>query len=249
MSLSKKMVKQAQIARGLSLPELITKVGIPTESFDAIFSNDKDASKMISQATFDRLAATLGLSAQMQGLREGCVNVWRAQKSRATRAIWREAIAVLRKQLFSADIELAVIRRKGGLFGKKRYLVLIHDVEHAVRFAVTDADRATVTYLRGLFQTEAVRQLDYSALDFDMTLDLIENGVYRVSQFAIVLGGKSARYSWADVQASAKEFGFTTDAVLDLMCDAVQRRSAPVEVPSPPQVFEERPPLRVAVGG
>jgi len=214
----------AQIARGLTLPELVSVVGISVEAFSALFGADsprKDPSKLISAMTYSRLAATIGLNSDTSGFRCGAVNEWRFQKGNAV--AWKNAVSELRKALISHDIEMACIRKRVGFFSREEFIVLIHDGENNLRFAVTRATKDVVRFLKGTFDADIHRETVVSPVDFEMTTNLIANNVYRVTQFAVALGGDLARYSWADVQAAAKEFNFTPDALIELMVERVQK--------------------------
>lgn len=252
--LSRKQFGLVQIARGLTTDEIIAKSGIPPQSFMVLMESDgrdgRDPSKLISESTFCRLALTLGLEPGMEGLRSNSVIEWRVNPKQ--REKWQEAVRALRQDLFSEQFEMTLITRPSSLFGKKSVLVFLHDLDTDVKLAITHGDMKTARFIKGLFAIENHRTVALDAKEFDFTLKLIENGVYRSNQFHIVLGGRKVRYTWGEVQAAAKEFNFTTDELIELMVSKVHQRihgdapavAAEPEVPS----VEERPALRVAVG-
>lgn len=250
--LSRKQFGLVQIVRGLSTEEIIAKSGIPPQSFMVLMESDgrdgRDPSKLISESTFCRLAITIGLEPGMSGLRNNGVIQWRLNPK--GRDKWNDAARQLRQDLFSNQIEIAVITRPAPFYQRKQTMVFLHDLVSDVKLAITHGDTRTAKFVKDLFGVEDARTVAMEAGEFDFTLRLIDNGVYRSNQFHIVLGGRKVRYTWGDVQAAAKEFNFTTDELIELMVAEVQarlRRSEPVaenEV-APPSV-EERPALRVA---
>ena len=130
-------------------------------------------------------------------------------------------------------------------------MIFLHDLDTDVKLAITHADMRTARFIKSLFGVENARAITMDVTEFDFTLRLIENGVYRSNQFYIILGGRRVRYTWGEVQAAAKEFNFTTDELIDLMVVKVHERiasdeCAPVVDEVPPSV-EETPSLRIVV--
>lgn len=253
--LSRKQFSSVQIARGMTTEEIIAKSGIPPQSFMVLMDSDgkdgRDPAKLISESTFRRLALVLGLEPGMSGLRTSGVIEWRVnQKQRST---WQAAVTQLRNELFGDRVEMTVINNAHKWYSPRRdSMVFIHslgdDQENDIKLAVTGADAKIVRFLTGLFGVEAPRKVEMDTKEFLFTAKLIENGVYRANQFFIVLGGRAVRYTWADVQAAAKEFNFTTDALIELMVATLKVRAEPSAETPPEASVEERPTLRVANG-
>lgn len=248
--LSRRQFGLIQIARGLSTEETIVRSGIPAQSFIVLMESDgkdgRDPSKLISEVTFIRLARTLGLEPGMAGLCAKSVVEWRLnQKNRRS---WDAAVHQLRKDLFSDSFEMAVVNRVAPFYSYKRMrqMVFLHDLDTNVKLVITGVDSKAIRFLKHIFAIESAKSVMMDAQEFDLTAKLIENGVYRSNQFHIVLGGRKVRYTWPDVHAAAKEFGFTTDDLIDLMVTQIRQRHQP----SAPQAVsgEERPALRVAAG-
>lgn len=256
--LSRKQFAAVQIARGLTTEEIIARCGIPAQSFMVLMEEQptgRDAAKLISHTTFIRLADVLGLEPNMAFLRTGGVVEWRVP-AKNEKGAWRNAVAQLREELFSdgESIEIAVVSRVRGWFSRGgQSMVFVHSPApqpgRDIKLAVTGADPKTVQFLLELFGPGCVRKVTLDSGEFDITGKLISNGVYRATQFLIVLGGSSVKYTWADVQASAKEFNFTTDALIELMVDAVRRRNTEqANEISQDSSVDSRPALRVANG-
>lgn len=253
--LSRKQFSLVQVARGLTTEEIVAKSGIPPQSFIVLMESDgtdgRDPSKLISESTFCRLAMTLGLESGMAGLRTNGVIEWRLNPKERNK--WESAARTLRQDLFSSQIEMAVLNRPAPFYAKKSTITFLHDLDSDVKLAVTHGDLKTARFLKGLFGVESPRSVPMSAHEFDFTLRLIENGVYRSNQFHIVLGGRKVRYTWGDVQAAAKEFNFTTDELIDLMVESVHQRlqGEAAVVPVEPEVpsVEVTPTLRLASAG
>ena len=250
--LSRKQFGLVQVARGLSTEETIARSGIPAQSFMVLMESDgrdgRDPSKLISQSTFTKLGQTLGLASAMDGLCRNNVIEW--QVNAKQRRAWEAVVHQLRQDLFSDEFEMTVINRSAPFYTyakKKTSMVFLHDLNNDVKLAITEVDSRAIRFLSVIFQTKEVREVSMSAKEFDLTKKLISNGVYRVNQFHIVLGGRKVRYTWEDVQAAAKEFNFTTDELIDMM---VRQRQAPQqteEAASSPEA-QSRPMLRVAAG-
>lgn len=251
--LSRKQFTLVQTARGLSPEEIVARSGIPPQSFVVLMESDsrdgRDPSKLISESTFRRLAMVLSLDPGMTGLRNNSVIEWRVNTKR--RAEWQEAVEQLRTDLFSSSIEMTVVNLAGGgLFRKKESIVLIYDHETQVKLAVTKANPKVARFLKTAFGIEKPRMISMEEKEFIFTAKLIEHGVYRSNQFFIVLGGRAVRYTWADVQAAAKEFNFTTDSLIDLMVKTVSETSSPSQDMSTEYgtSVDDRPALRIAAG-
>lgn len=253
--LSRKQFGLVQTARGLTTDEIITRSGIPPQSFMVLMESDgrdgRDPSKLISESTFCRLAMTLGLEPGMAGLRTNSVIEWRVNPKQ--RVNWQEAVRLLRQDLFSEHFEMAVITHPSPFYSRKSVMIFLHDLDTDVKLVVTHGNMKTARFLKGLFAVESYRTVPMETKEFDFTLKLIENGVYRSNQFHIVLGGRKVRYTWGEVQAAAKEFNFTTDELIELMVSSVHQRiqsdSAISLVEPEVTSVEERPVLRIATGG
>lgn len=224
--LTKKQFQLVQVARGLPFDELVQRIGIPASSLMSLFgANEKDAkdpNKLISQSTFERLMALLGVNLSMDGLHSSAVILWQCPAKAAQRKAWMAAVAELRKGLFSDDIELALLSEKRGMFRRTEKMVFLRDVARNVRIVLTglsgrDLDAVAETFNDDYRRTELI-----SPADFSFTKTLIGNNVYRATQFDAILGGKAFKYTWTDVQAAAKEFNFNPDNLIDLMVGKMQ---------------------------
>lgn len=232
--LTRKQLQHMQTLRGLPIEEILQRTGIPNQSLMALISgSDKDAkdpSKLMSQVTLERVLALLGVDRHLSGLRASMVNEWRVtDKTAKGFPTWKESFIAVRKELMSGNIHLAEIKKKTGLFGSREKLLLVFDEGTDVRIVITGANRKMISFLEIAFDTTAQRTEVQSPTDFELTKKLIQNGVYRSSQFNIIMGGKSARYNWSDVQSAAKEFNFHTDDLINMMVDRVKQEDVLVQ--------------------
>lgn len=217
-----------QTARGLTVEEIIAKTGIPAQAFMVLLNEssvERDPSKLISQQTFGTLEQVLGLKAGMNGLRNQGIIEWRVPQNRAGRQNWAAAVGNIRADLMGDDIRVAVMAKKRSLFGKYESAVFIHDVEANVKIVATRVDRSTERKIMAIFGEHEPRTVTVSPSEYELTCQLVANSVLRTHQFMIVVGGNTVRYTWADVEAAAKEFNFRTDDLIELMVDAVDSRN------------------------
>lgn len=248
--LTRRQFGLVQVARGLSTEETVVRSGIPAQSFMVLMESDgkdgRDPSKLISESTFIRLARTLGLEPGMSGLCTKNIVEWKVNHK--NRRSWEAAVHQLRRDLFSDSFEMAIITRTVPFYTlpKKARMIFLHDLETDVKLAITGVDDRDIRFVQTIFAIESARAVTLDAHEFTLTAKLIENGVYRPNQFHIVLGGRKVRYIWADVQAAAKEFGFTTDDLIDLMISQVRQHHQPS---ASPVASDEHPPLRVVGAG
>jgi hypothetical protein len=251
--LTRKNFRFVQVVRGLSIEEIIHKTGISAQAFMAMLderSAGKDPSKLISGGTFQRLSEVMGLRADMSGMRLRVVNEWRFTPKK--RKQWFEAVTGLSapttqgNSFFGENIELAVIARESSFLGRKGSIVLLHDIDRQVRIAITQVDAKAIRMLSTHFGAKNVRQTMLAPRDFEFTCRLLENGVYRPSQFDNCMGDKSGRYSWDDVLVASKEFGFKPEELINMMVDMVRARTAAASTTTDVDHNDSRPRLVTA---
>lgn len=248
--LTRKQLRCAQLVRGLTFDEIVQRTGIPPQSLMALIregdKDPKDPKKLISQDTFEKVLALLGVDRAFNGLRAGIVLGWRAHKGQRGQDLsWKEAVVELRKAFFSNDVRMVQFSAKRGLFGRQ-YMLFVSDVAADLRVIVTGADKALCDQLKKVFGAEFERIEQLRPEEFAFQSKLVEHGVYRTVQFDALVGGKMARYGWEDVQAAAKEFDFTTDNLVDLMLVAVTQRNVAVAADVPAE--QSYSPVRKVVG-
>lgn len=248
--LSRNQFKQVQIARGLSMNEIIARTGIPAQAFVVLMNDtERDPSKLISAQTFETLEQVLGLKAGMSGLRDTGVIEWRVPAKSADRQAWLQAVESIRADMMGDQIGITVMSKQGTMFSKQVSAVFLFDADSRVKIVITHADRNTQRAILRIFGAHDPRMVNVEPAEYDLTCNLVANSVYRTQQFMIVLGGRQVRYTWSDVQAAAKEFNFTTDDLIEMMVRTVDeaRNRAAVVDPAPAAV--DIPVLRVAVAG
>lgn len=239
MALTKKQFNLVRIARGLGTDAILTKTGIPPQSLLTLMQdeNGRDPGKLISEATYHRLATLLCLKPDLSGLRTEAVVEWRVNQS--DRKNWLAAAEILRRELFGDQIDMVVmIEQQKKLFKKRNSIVLILDQQKDIKLAITNVTENLIGVLQKIFNIEKARQISFSKNDLDFNGKLIENGVFRVNQFLNLIGGRTVKYTWDDVQAAAKEFGLTTDNLIDLIAQQVHSKIAEASSIEPLQSFD-----------
>jgi len=238
--ISRKQFRHVQIARGLTVKEIIARTGIPAQSFMVLMDDaERDPSKLISDQTFKILEHVLGFEAGMNGLQRTNVIEWRVPAKADARAKWLSAVGNIRADLLGDHVEVAVMARKTRLLGRKEFALFIFDPDSRVKVVVTHADSGIQRALLKLFCVPEPLVVTVDESEYELTCNLVANSVYRPQQFMVVLGGKVARYTWNDVQAAAKEFNFTPDELIDLIVCAVDE-SRKVTDPASSVVTEDR---------
>lgn len=232
--MNRKQIGQALILSGMTPDEIMMKSGIPAESFHAIFGSresGKDPSKLTSESTYNKLAMVIGLQAGMRDYRRDAVIELRFPVSKKARSEWMEAFNAVRTERLSGQLDIAMIHRKSGLFSKSESMLLIYDTQVGLRFVVSHLRKRDLHKLKDVLAPANERDIVMAERDFQSIGSLIANGVYRIAQFNVLLGGRASSYSWEDVKAAAKEFNFTTDDLIDLMVERVHGKSAPGDIP------------------
>lgn len=228
--LTKKLFQQVLSARGLTAEQIVQRTGIPAESLDVLIGREeqegRDPGKLISQATFEKVLALLGIASDNSGLRAAGVLVWayNAKAPKRQRAQWCEAVSNVREALMSDDIAIAELTTKNGFFAKKQYLMLVHDVQNNVFIGVVGLDKDARASLLRITGASVERSEALSEKEFVLHRKLMENGVYRRNYFTEMMVGRARTYGWTDVQAAAKEFHFSPEAIIDLMLAEVRRK-------------------------
>lgn len=225
--LSRKQLHLIQIVRGLSVAEIIQRTGIPAQSLMAFIGGSdaegKDPSKLMSQTTYERVLALLGINQRFSGFRQNAVIEWRYSKAGAKGSpSWTDAMKRLRKELFSGDVELVEVKKKkSGIFPKDECMLFLRDNQEGIHLVITRADKQVRKLVQDTFGVEVIKSQTLTAQDFAITSELVSNSVYRVTQFNIIVGGKAVKYTWDEVMAAAKEFNFTTDDLIQLIVEKV----------------------------
>lgn len=237
--LSRQQLSNLQIARGIPASEIQQRTGMPRASYEAMFNSDtaeeKELAKLVSRTTFERLTALLGISSDFKGLRSSGVLEWRAEgtdKKTATR--WTEAVAALLKERFTDKLMLTQIsvRSTGGAFAffrKQEQMVLIYDRVLGLRIAITRAPADLLGQIEKMAGITCQRRKELSQREFNDTREMIRHEVLRSVQFDSMTGIVAPTYTWLDVQAAAREFGFHTDDLVNMMHEAAARRGAQLE--------------------
>jgi hypothetical protein len=234
--LSRRQLANIQITRGVPADEIQQRTGMPRASYDALFNpsaaeQEKEVTKLISKTTFDRLIGQLGIESDFCGLRPSGVLEWRANGTpRRTAPQWTEAAAALIKELLSDKLTLAEIVQRG----KKRFLsrlsesdrmLLIYDRQRGIRIAVTRAPGDLLMQLEKMTGITCQRRVTLGQQEFKNTREMIRHEVLRSVQFDSLTGVIVPTYTWTDVQAAAREFGFHTDDLVNMMHGTAERRS------------------------
>lgn len=249
--LTRKQFQLIRVASGLSFDEIVQKTGIPATSLMVLFGatekEAKDPNKLIAQSTFEKVMSVLGVNTEMDALRAGVVVVWQYPLKAKLQGTWESAVAELRKSIFSDNIEIAEITGKGSLFSRKSKMLLLRDVETDVRIVITDTTKKLLGSVEGIFGVSSRSTETQNKMDFEFTTQIIKNGVYRLNQFDAVLGGKSFKYSWTDVQAAAKEFNFNPDDLINLMVDKIHTVGKVASITSVLEVIPTPPSRKIVV--
>ncbi|WP_334043717.1 hypothetical protein [Burkholderia ambifaria] len=231
--LSRRQLRNIQLARGIPALEFQHRTGMPRASYEALLGassgeEGKDAAKLISRQTFDRVVSLLGIDEEFTSLRRKGVIEWRAEgTSKVTAASWREAVESLVSELFSDDLLLVEVRTEGAKrFGRRsERMVLLHDRVNEFRIAIMNAADDLVGLLEKAFGTTCERRVTISAPEFHDAREMISHEVFRSVQFDAISGAIAPKYSWRDVQAGAREFGFLPDDLIEMMHQRAQERA------------------------
>ncbi|ABO60255.1 hypothetical protein LA345_37150 (plasmid) [Burkholderia vietnamiensis] len=231
--LSRRQLRNIQLARGIPALEFQHRTGMPRASYEALLGassgeEGKDAAKLISRQTFDRVVSLLGIDEEFTSLRRKGVIEWRAEgTSKVTAASWREAVESLVSELFSDDLLLVEVRTEGAKrFGRgSERMVLLHDRVNEFRIAIMNAADDLVGLLEKAFGTTCERRVTISAPEFHDAREMISHEVFRSVQFDAISGAIAPKYSWRDVQAGAREFGFLPDDLIEMMHQRAQERA------------------------
>ncbi len=246
--LSRRQLRNVQTARGLPAAEVKHRTGMPSASYDAVFGvgaeseEGKEPNKMVSQVTFERLIALLGIDAGFDTLRSVGVLEWRsAGTGGATPSPWQEAVVALVTELFSDDLLMVEISTEVGRSGwykraaGSERMVLLHDRQNGFRIAITEASHDLAALLESAIGVACEKRYSIPANEFKEAREMIRHEVFRSVQFDALSGALAAKYSWRDVQAAAREFGFLPDDLIEMMHNRAQERAAgqPVEQNAP----------------
>ncbi|CAE6794088.1 hypothetical protein R70006_04987 [Paraburkholderia domus] len=234
--LSRRQLRNIQLARGIPAEELQHRTGMPRASYDALFGatsgeDGKDAAKLISQSTFDRLVSLLGIDADFVSLRKTGVIEWRADLTgKETAEPWADAMKSLIDELFSADlmlVEVSTDPSRGRLTRNvvAERMVLLHDRDNSYRVAIVGAAEDLVPLLENSFGIACERRITISANEFHDAREMIRHEVFKPVQFDAFSGALAPKYSWRDVQAAAREFGFLPDDLIEMMHTKAKERS------------------------
>lgn len=250
--LSRQQLSNLQIARGIPASEIQQRTGMPRASYEAMFNSDaaeeKELAKLVSRTTFERLTALLGISGDFTGLRSSGVLEWRAEGTdKKTASRWTEAVAALLKERFTDKLMLTQIsvRSTGGAFArffrKQEQMVLIYDRVLGLRIAITRAPADLLGQIEKMAGITCQRRKELSQREFNDTREMIRHEVLRSVQFDSMTGIVAPTYTWLDVQAAAREFGFHTDDLVNMMHEAAARRGAQLEEQEAAQPEAEAP--------
>ncbi|MBN3729350.1 hypothetical protein [Burkholderia sp. Tr-20390] len=231
--LSRRQLRNIQLARGIPAQEFQHRTGMPRASYEALLGassgeEGKDAAKLISRQTFDRVVSLLGIDEDFTSLRTSGVIEWRAEgTSKATSETWCEAVESLVAELFSDDLLLVEVRtdaaRRFGRGGDR--MVLLHDRQHQFRVAIMNAADDLVGLLEKAFGVSCERRVTIAPSEFHDAREMISHEVFRSVQFDAISGAIAPKYSWRDVQAGAREFGFLPDDLIEMMHQRAQERA------------------------
>jgi len=236
--LTRRQLAHIQVARGVPAEEIQQRTGMPRASYAVLFGptgseqeSDKEFGKLVSKTTFDRLIAHLGIDEELRGLRPSGVLEWRAEgtaKKTATR--WIEAVEAILKEVLSEKLTLSEItlRKPRGLrrrFSKTEAMVLVYDRTKGIRIAITHAPLDLLETFEKLTGLTCQRRVSLSQREFNDTREMIRHESLRSVQFDSLSGVVAPTYSWNDVQAAAREFGFHTDDLVNMMHETAERRS------------------------
>ena len=236
--LSRAQFRHLQIARGLTSEQIVQRTGIFPQSLMVLLGaaggegEILDYTKLLSERTLSKVLNLIGIDSSGASLNKGAVIEWSCANPRGREA-WRSAVKALRPQLFSTDIALTALVCPGSMFSKEKMTLFFYDAEEGanVRIVITHADMSVLKFIENVFDISSVRiEKASSVKDFNLTQDLIANGVYRATQFNLVVTGRKARYSWEHVQAAAHEFNFSPEQVVDLIVDAVHKGTTELSV-------------------
>ncbi|MCA8197383.1 hypothetical protein [Burkholderia vietnamiensis] len=241
--LTRRQLASIQIARGIPADEIQLRTGMPRASYEVLFNlesgdQDKEFTKMISKTSFDRLIALLGIDVDVCGLRASGVLEWRAEGTpKKTAQRWADAAASLFKELLSERLTLAEIETRGkeGFFARfqeRERMLLIYDRAHGIRIAVTKAPADLLGLIEGFTGVTCQRRITLTPGEFKDTREMIRHEVLRSVQFDHLAGVIVPTYTWKDVQAAAREFGFHTDDLVNMMHETAARRSNKQDTPS-----------------
>ncbi|WP_083253620.1 hypothetical protein [Pandoraea sp. ISTKB] len=246
--LSRKQLHQIQVARGIPRQELIYRSGIPAASYDALMGmatadDGKQADKLVSRATFNRLVTILGINTEFDGLRRTGVIEWRADVGgEVSGKAWTDAVVGLvnDSDLFSTELLMVEIRAKAA--PRKRWqrggaveqMLLLYDAQNEYRIAIQGANAQTTSILASAFGIQCERQVEISRAEYREAREMIRHEVFRAIQFDALSGKVVPKYNWNDVMAAAREFGFLPDNVIDLMHKRASERAEEAADPQAP---------------
>lgn len=240
--LSRRQLANIQVLRGIPAEEIQLRTGMPRASYEVLFSapqsdQDKEVTKMLSKTSFDRLIALLGIEPDFCGLRPSGVLEWRADgNAKKTTQRWAEAASALVKEQLSERLTIAeVVQRSSGRwmsrFAVQERMLLIFDRTRGIRIAVTRAPADLLGKFEALTGVTCQRKVTLNPAEFRDTREMIRHEVLRSVQFDHLTGVVAPTYNWKDVQAAAREFGFSTDDLVNMMHEHAERRSSRQEAP------------------
>lgn len=228
--LTKSQFRQLQIASGLSSIQIFKRTGILPQSLMVLLnmgdSEGLDPAKMVSEGTLRRVLNLIGIDNEVPQLKKNSVIEWSCADDKNT-AKWKVAVKSLHDKLSMTNAVLGVVTCPHSLFGKRKMTLFLYVTtsEGEARIAITQADKGIKKFIEELFNVVPVRvEQARSASDFKLTEDLIANGVYRVTQFNLVISGKKGKYSWDHVLAAAQEFNYGAEDVINLIVDHAEGR-------------------------
>jgi hypothetical protein len=241
--LTRRQLASIQIARGIPADEIQQRTGMPRASYDVLFSapqndQDKEVTKMLSKTSFDRLITLLGIEPDFCGLRPSGVLEWRAEgTSKKIAQRWADGAASLIKELLTDRITIAEVVKRGSegwlsRFSEQERMLLIFDRARGIRIAVTRAPSDLLAKFEALTGVTCQRKVQLNPAEFRDTREMIRHEVLRSVQFDHLTGIVAPTYNWKDVQAAAREFGFSTDDLVNMMHENAERRSSRQDEPS-----------------
>ncbi|TKC90126.1 hypothetical protein FAZ69_08220 [Trinickia terrae] len=215
---------------------------MPRASYEVLFSashtdQDKEVTKMLSKTSFDRLIALLGIEADFCGLRPSGVLEWRAEGTpKKVTQCWADAASGLIKELLSEHLTIAEVVLRGSdrwisRFVDQERMLLVFDRARGIRIAVTRAPADLLGKFEALTGVTCQRKVTLNPAEFRDNREMIHHEVLRSVQFDHLTGVVAPTYNWKDVQAAAREFGFSTDDLVNMMHEHAERRSSRQEVP------------------
>jgi hypothetical protein len=240
--LTRRQLASLQIARGIPAEEIQQRTGMPRASYDVLFSapqadQDKEVTKMLSKTSFDRLITLLGIESDFCGLRPSGVLEWRAEgTSKKISQRWADAAAALIKELLSERLTISEVVQRGAegwlaRFSDQQRMLLIFDRGRGIRIAVTGAPADLLGKFEALTGVTCQRKVNLNPAEYRDTREMIRHEVLRSMQFDHLTGVVAPTYNWKDVQAAAREFGFSTDDLVNMMHENAERRSSRQEEP------------------